>query len=319
MKYIGLDIGGTKCAATMGEVINGIWQVYEKYQFETAGNTPAQVLELFNGFIQKATNSYEIGGIGISCGGPLDSHKGIILSPPNLPGWDQIEIVRHFQTKWGIPTYLQNDANACAVAEWKYGAGKGCENMVFLTFGTGLGAGIIANSRLYCGSTDMAGELGHIRLLRRGPVGYGKAGSFEGFCSGSGIAQMGVAAVQSARQKGKIPLLYTAAEGDFRNITAKLIGDLADEGDPLCLQIYRKCGRMLGMGLSIVMDILNPEVIVIGGVYMRSEHLLRESAMKVIKREALVYSRKACRLLPAALGESIGDLAALSVACGIDS
>ena len=316
MKYIGLDIGGTKCATTLGEESGGGWRIEERNRFETAGKTPAQALDAFDRFIEKATVSHEVGGIGISCGGPLDSREGVILSPPNLPGWDAVRIVEHLQSTWGIATRLQNDANACAVAEWKYGAGKGCENMVFLTFGTGLGAGIIANGKLVCGANDMAGELGHIRLRRHGPVGYGKVGSFEGFCSGGGIAQLGAAAVEAALKKGQTPRLLAEADGDVRKLTAKLIGDLADEGDRLSIQVYEKCGRMLGEGLSIVIDLLNPERIVMGGVYMRSEHLLRGPAMRIIEREALSYGRTVCRLCAAGLGEQLGDVAALSVATG---
>ena len=113
------------------------------------------------------------------------------MSPPNLPGWDNIDIVKQIKTHFGVPVHLQNDANACALAEWKFGAGRGTKNMVFLTFGTGLGAGLILDGKLYSGTNDNAAELGHIRLDRFGPVGFGKTGSFEGFCSGGGIAQLG--------------------------------------------------------------------------------------------------------------------------------
>ena len=130
----------------------------------------------------------DISAIGISCGGPLNSKKGVILSPPNLPGWDNIEIVNIIKDRLDVPAKLQNDANACALAEWKYGAGRGSNNMIFLTFGTGFGAGLILDGRLYNGVNCMSGEIGHVRLTEYGPVGYGKAGSCEGYCSGGGIA-----------------------------------------------------------------------------------------------------------------------------------
>ena len=316
MNYIGIDIGGTKCVAILGEESGGTWKIKEKIMFNTAGKTPANVLTKFDSFIKKITSEYKIEGIGISCGGPLDSKNGVILSPPNLPGWDEVRITEHFQSQWGIKTFLQNDANACALAEWKYGAGKDCKDMVFLTFGTGLGAGIIANGRLICGASNMAGEVGHIRLRKTGPVGYGKHGSFEGFCSGGGIAQLGVAAINAELKNGRSPKLLSVVNGDTKQITAKLIGNLADGGDDLCLRIYEKCGTMLGEGLSIIIDLLNPEAIVLGSIYMRSEHLLRAAAMRVIEKEALSYSRKACELRPAELGERLGDIAALSVATG---
>lgn len=119
--------------------------------------------------------------VGISCGGPLNSTAGIIEGPPNLPGWNNVKIADILTSHYGVFASLQNDANACAVAEWKFGAGKGAQNMIFLTFGTGLGAGLILNGRLYSGTNDNAGEIGHIRLEEFGPSGYGKSGSFEGF------------------------------------------------------------------------------------------------------------------------------------------
>ena len=128
--------------------------------------------------------------IGITCGGPLDSKKGLIMSPPNLPKWDKIPITKIIEDNFNVPVFLQNDANACALAEWRFGAGKGTNNMIFLTFGTGLGAGLILDGRLYAGTNNLAGEIGHIRLAKDGPLGYDKKGSFEGFCSGAGIARL---------------------------------------------------------------------------------------------------------------------------------
>ena len=199
MSYIiGFDVGGTKCAVTLGKT-NGTNApaILDKLQFPTESDKPYRVLERFmtelDAMLKKAKLGYiDIVGIGISCGGPLSSEKGVIMCPPNLPKWDNIEICDYFCSKTGIPCHLQNDANASAVAEWKYGAGKGLKNMVFLTFGTGLGAGLILDGKLYRGTNDNAGEIGHVRLEQSGPVGYGKAGSCEGFCSGGGIAQMGV-------------------------------------------------------------------------------------------------------------------------------
>ena len=145
----------------------------------------------------------DISAAGISCGSPMDSKKGLILSPPNLPGWDEIQIVKIIETRFGIKTKLQNDANACAIAEWRFGAAKGYENAVFLTFGTGMGAGMILNGRIYEGTNGMAGEVGHTRLSGFGPVGYGKSGSFEGFCSGGGIAQLAKTKVTEKLQMGE--------------------------------------------------------------------------------------------------------------------
>ena len=189
--YIGLDIGGTKCAQTIGKIsANDELKILKRVEFPTAGQKPEVILDKFSGFIENTLKDYKISGIGISCGGPLDSKRGVIMSPPSLPLWDNIKVVEYFESKFGIKTNLQNDANACAVAEWKFGAGRGAENMVFLTFGTGFGAGLILGGKLYGGTTDNAGEIGHIRLTERGPEGYRKKGSCEGYCSGSGMARL---------------------------------------------------------------------------------------------------------------------------------
>lgn len=320
MYYIGIDIGGTKCALSLGRESDGLKpDILDKTVFSTAGKTPNDVLDMFLYEAEKTLHACglsfsDVGGLGISCGGPLDASRGIIMSPPNLPGWDNIHITEFFEKHTAIKSKLQNDANACAAAEWLFGAGKGFSNVVFLTFGTGLGAGLILDGRLYSGTCDMAGEVGHVRLAPRGPIGYGKLGSAEGFCSGGGIARMGQHAVKEALRHGEYPRLLEIA-GTMENITAKLMAELAEtEHDELCLRIYRECGKKLGMLLSIIVDILNPERIILGGVFMRSASLIAPSMEKVMKEECLPLSEKACKVVPACLGENIGDYAALSLA-----
>ncbi len=304
MKITGIDIGGTKCAVVSG---NEKGEISEKVKFATTDRD-----DTLRNIIEAVADLGECDAIGISCGGPLDSVNGIIKSPPNLPGWDNVEIVKMLRDKFSVPVFLKNDADACALAEWKYGAGKGTKNMIFLTFGTGLGAGLILGGRLYSGACDMAGEVGHIRLSDFGPVGYGKAGSFEGFCSGGGIAQLGQTVAKENSQMGH-PVGF--AEGE---ITAKTIAEAAKNGDENALSVYRQCGAMLGKGLSILIDILNPEMIVLGSIFQRSEELLRDEMTKIIEKETLTLSRNACRIVPALLGESLGDVAALCVAvCGL--
>lgn len=185
--------------------------------------------------------------------------------------------------------------------------------MAFLTFGTGLGAGLILNGRLYAGASDLAGEAGHIRLERFGPVGYGKAGSFEGFCSGGGIAQLAVSLLREEWQAGRRPSLCPAPEAAGA-VTARSVADAARRGDPLALRVMGLCGEQLGRGLSILIDLLNPECIVIGSIFARCRDLLWPAAERVIEAETLPAARRACRVLPAALSESVGDLAALTVA-----
>ncbi|MBT3274864.1 MAG: ROK family protein [Spirochaetales bacterium] len=309
-EYIGVDIGGTKCAVVAG---NADGSITSKDKFAT-GIGPVPTLDRIQSAIGAILESEHPKAIGISCGGPLDSSLGIIKSPPNLPGWDNIGIKDVLESAFGLPVFLQNDANACALAEYRFGAGKGTRNMVFLTFGTGLGSGIILDGRLYEGTNGMAGEVGHIRLADDGPVGYGKEGSFEGFCSGGGIAQLAKDIVRK-RLAQDDPVSFLPDSG-VNSITARIVGQAAEAGDKLAQSILGLSGRWLGKGLSIIIDILNPEVIVIGSVFARSRKFLQPPAEEVIRAEALSPAAAVCRIEPAGLGEKIGDIAALSV--GID-
>lgn len=320
MKYIiGVDIGGTKCAVTLGSYVNEDINLIDKVQFPTETrlgveytlDTIIKAIETILG--KNNRRKEEVSNIGVSCGGPLDSKRGIIMSPPNLIGWDDIHIVEIFENRLGIKTKLQNDANACGLAEWKFGAAKGYSNAVFLTFGTGMGSGLILDNKLYSGTNDMAGEVGHMRLSDNGPVGYGKAGSFEGFCSGGGIAQLARTKVLEKLQMGE-KVSFCENLDKLEELNAKIVGDAAEAGDELALEIYRICGTYLGKGLSILIDVLNPEVIVIGSIFARSGEIIWPAAKEVIDRECLSHARRVCKVVPAALGEKIGDYAALAVA-----
>ena len=317
-KFIGIDIGGTKCAATLGESEAENIKIAAKERFETPARNPQETIKkLFEAtdaiLKEKNLSAADIAAFGISCGGPLDSKRGIIQNPPNLPAWDNIKICDAFSERYGVPCGLQNDANACALAEWKFGAGRGFDDIAFLTFGTGLGAGLILDGRLYCGANDNAGEIGHIRLGKFGPVGYGKRGSFEGFCSGAGIAKIAKDKVLEQLQMGRHPTLCPDAD-KLDSLNAKIVADAADAGDKLALEIYAESGRMLGFGLSVIIDILNPQRIIIGGIFTRSRNLLWRHAVEVLEREALPSALSACEVVSAELGEFIGDYAALSVA-----
>jgi len=251
--------------------------------------------------------------IGISCGGPLDSKKGIIYSPPNLPGWDNVPVKDIFTKKYGVPVGIQNDANACALAEWLMGAGKGTQNMIFLTFGTGMGGGLILNGKLYTGTNDLGGEAGHIRLAEDGPVGFGKAGSFEGFCSGGGIARLAKNIVTDKLQKGiEVPFCPDLSKAG--GLTAKKVAEAAKKGDPTANEIIKISSEYLGRGLAILIDIINPECIVIGSIYSRNESLFKPHMERILRLEAIPSALDVCRIKPAMLGESIGDYAALCVA-----
>ena len=311
MKYcIGFDIGGTKCAVSLGEIDGGEIRVIYREETPTTSN-PQETLATLAPFVKAWTKEKEVTAAGISCGGPLDSKKGVIVCPPNLSeGWYGFPIVEYVKAEFNLSAKLQNDANACAVAEWKFGAGQGTQNMVFFTFGTGLGAGLILGGKLYAGTNDNAGEAGHIRLAKKGPIGYGKHGSFEGFCSGGGITRL---AQEMALRCKELPACITQM-GGLDKVTTKQLAQAARAGDKFAKRVFAKSGEMLGKGLSVIVDVINPEKIVIGGVFMRSSDLLLPSMNKVLRAEALGESLSVCEIVPAKLSENIGDIAALAIA-----
>ncbi len=305
-EYIGVDIGGTKISVVKGD--DG-GEIRSKVKFLN-DRSPNEIMERILVEVEKLLPAT---AVGVSCGGPLDDKRGIILSPPNLPGWDNVPVVRLLEERTHIPAFLQNDANACALAEWKLGAGRGSENMIFLTFGTGMGAGLILGGRLYGGACGNAGEAGHIRLENDGPKGYGKAGSFEGFVSGGGIACAARKAAQELLEGGK-DCAFCSGLDSVNLITAESVAQAARRGDRCALDLYRNCGRMLGRGISMLIDLLNPECVVVGSIYARARDLLDVSMREELEKETLSDSLAACKILPAMLGESLGDVAALMVA-----
>ncbi|MFA5814438.1 MAG: ROK family protein [Bacteroidales bacterium] len=312
--YLGLDIGGTKCSVVVGDAS---FSIKRKIVFDTRTERGYQViLSEFQKHIKSLLadySGYNLKRIGISCGGPLDSKKGIIYSPPNLPGWDNVPITKIFSDEFGVETVIQNDANACALAEWLMGAGKGTSNMIFLTFGTGMGSGLILNGKLYSGTNDLGGEVGHIRLEKTGPIGFGKAGSFEGFCSGGGIAQLAKSIV-SERLKNNRSVGFCPSLEMIIEIDTKMVALAAQAGDLVANEIIGISAEYLGQGLAILIDILNPECIVIGSIYARNEMLFKPLVDRVLQREAIPSALEVCRIKPAELGDSIGDYAALCVA-----
>ncbi len=305
---LGFDIGGTKTALCVGAPDG---QVVARRQFGTGPPEPTmqQAVQIARELIDEANYRWEqLAAAGISCGGPLNSDEGVVLSPPNLPGWDDVPVVQIIREATGLPTRLENDANAGALAEWRFGAGRGYRSLIFLTAGTGMGAGLILDGRLYRGRQDLAGEVGHIRLADDGPVGYGKAGSFEGFCSGGGIAELARSVLAEPHPPSALDRVAPDA------LTTRDVAQAADESDPLACQIIETSGRMLGQGLAILIDCLNPELIIVGSLGLRLGSRWLDPAMAVVRAEALMPAWQGCRVVPAGLGESIGDLAALAVA-----
>ena len=300
--FIGFDIGGTKCAVSLGKWLNQEIEILGREEVSTKDN-PCDTFDDLAPFVVEWTKKYEVKSAGISCGGPLDSDKGVIISTPNLCSkWYGFEIVKYIKSRFNLNAKLENDANACAVAEWKFGAGKGAKNVVFMTFGTGLGAGLILDGKLYSGTNGNAGEIGHVRLANDGPIGYNKNGSAEGFCSGNGIRRL---AQIRASEKG------ICLDED---ITTKIIFEKARGGDEFYLSVIRESAEKFASVISILIDLFNPEIIVAGGVFMRNYDLFISILTPIVERESLTDSYSVCKILPAKIGENIGDYAALAIA-----
>ena len=308
MYFAGIDIGGTKCAALIARADSEKVEILRRREIPTVGQWHEILGSLVFALKQEAKEmglkENAFARIGIACGGPLDTKRGEVLSPPNLPGWENVPIRKYFEDEFGVSARLMNDADACAVAEWRYGAGRGTEHMAFLTFGTGMGAGLILNGKLYEGASSCAGEIGHIRLNADGPVGYGKRGSFEGYCSGGGIARLARSVMEEKMQAGKNILFPN-------DISAKTLADAARRGDEDALQIFRESGRMLGTGLAVLIDVLNPQKIILGGVFMRAHGLMESEMYEVLKRECLSRPLECVKIEPSLLGERIGDYGAI--------
>lgn len=316
---LGIDIGGTKCAVIYGTLEKDTLQIVEKIKFPTTdvSNTLEQIYKKIALIMQKhLLTPNNTSAIGISCGGPLNTKDGIIMSPPNLPGWDNIQIVKHLMDKFKVNTAIENDANACALAEWKFGAGKGYNNIIFITLGTGLGAGLIINGKLYTGANGNAGEIGHIRLSDFGPIGYGKSGSFEGFCSGNGIAQLARTMITEKLQMGE-KVSFCKSFEELPTITTQMVAEAASVGNELAINVFAISGMYLGRGLSTLIDILNPEIIILGSIFVRSGNLLEPYMNEAINTEALGFAKSVCKVVPAQLDEHLGDYAALSVAANL--
>jgi len=317
--WVGVDIGGTKTAIVVSIAPP---EMLARIEFPTRpADGPAdavrQIKESIHRLIdQFALQAGRLAGIGVSCGGPLNQSTGVIQAPPNLATWVDVPIVSILEKEFATPCRLENDANAGAVAEHRFGAGKGASDIVFLTMGTGLGAGIISDGRLLKGASGQAGEIGHVRLTASGPVGYNKAGSVEGWASGGGVAQVAAREVAAAIGNGQRTALARILEINGV-VTAKDVTEAAQQGDELAQHIIHDTGNRLGEAIAILVNLFNPERVVVGGLAMRMGEMLLAPARETVLREALPESARICKIVPAALGEKIGDVAAISVAMGI--
>ena len=303
---IGIDVGGTKTAVVEG---TRQAQIMQRYEMPTEARRPfdatfPQVVSLVERALEEAMRAgHVVGAISVSVGGPLRIREGVLIDPPHLPGWHGVRLKDRLEEHFpGYPICIEHDGNAGALAEFRFGIGRrrrDLRHLIFLTFGTGLGAGLIINGQVLHGASDTAGEVGHWRLARDGPIGFGKAGSWEGFASGAGLVHL-------ARE------LFPARWTSETPISDLVDAMLANDEDALA--VAREVGTWMGRGMALLIDALNPQVIVLGSLAVALGERVLGSARQALAEEALPQAVAACEIVPSVLGKRIGDVAALMAA-----
>lgn len=295
---LGFDIGGTHTTVVMGSERLGIVDRVSFYSQPRRGFEMMWRDIVHHGHLL-VTKYGQPAHIGVSIGGPMDFSTGTILSPPNLPGWDNIPLRQMLEDEFKTPAFVEHDAKAGALAEWLFGAARGLSDVIFLTFGTGLGAGLILDGRLYRGASDSAGFVGHWRIAEDGPFIWGKAGSWEGYSSGVGLAA----------------LAHHLFPNRFPNDTSGAdVIQKARGGNAEALQIVETSAEALGRGIALLIDLLNPQMIVLGSLAVRAGDLFLPIVERVVAKEASPEGLRICQIVPAALGKQIGEMAALCAA-----
>ena len=310
-KRIGIDVGGTNVKIALvvdnGKIIysNSV-PTYAKMGYEYTVNNIKQAIK----DLMKETNTTpsDIEGIGFDFPGQVDCKTGVVKLAPNIPGWVNVPIAQMIEDEFHIPTRIDNDVRCAALGELKFGAGRGCENFICITVGTGIGSGIVINGKVVRGATNAAGELGHIKLqMNGGPIcGCGDTGCLEAFASGPAI----VAMAQEYIKGGKSTKFREMAAVEGGEITPYMVAKAAEEGDPVAKRIFEIVGEYIGIGLTSVINLLNPERVIIGGGVAESGELLLGPIRKTIKERAMVVAGNAVEIVPAQLGNSAGVIGA---------
>ncbi len=315
MNLLGLDIGGTKTSVCIGN---------EKGDIRLSRRMPTQspdgpaicigrILDLARALLSEAgLTPAQIDAIGISSPGPVSVKKNLMLEPPNMKGWVNVPLVRMVGEAFGRPTFMNNDANACALAEYLFGSCRGTANLVYLTMSTGLGGGFIADGRIVQGATDLAGEVGHHVLDIHGPpCPCGQRGCWEIYCGGMNVANR--LRERIVRERIRTAILDRAG-GDPAKIDFKAFTEAVRLQDPFALEAWEEYIERLAQGIGTVIQFMNPDAIVMGTIAIHAGDLLLEPVRQRLPKYAWPYGREACRIVPSALGTRIGDLSALAVA-----
>ena len=247
-------------------------------------------------------------GVGIGAPGPLDREKGVVIIAPNL-GWRDYPLRDRVQNAIGLPATLDNDANCATVGEWWRGAAQGARHVIGLTIGTGIGGGILIDGKLYHGASDVAGEIGHATIDSTGRrCKCGNYGCLEAYASGPAIAERAREALWEDAQSVMLDL----CEGDASRITAQTVYDAAQRGDEIAREVVRDTARFLGTGIANLLNIINPDVVVIAGGVTRAGEALFEPLRNEVKKRAFRPAVQACRIVPGALPGSAGVVGAVA-------
>ncbi len=305
---IGIDVGGTNVKIALvdnkGKIIysNSIPTRAEMGYEYTINNMKESITELIK---ETKSDPKNIESIGFGFPGQIDYQKGIVRLAPNIPGWVNVPIAEIMEKEFGIPTRVDNDVRCAALGELNYGAGQGCDNLICITVGTGIGSGLVINGKLVRGASNAAGEIGHIKLdMNGGPLcGCGDRGCLEAFASGPSI----VALAEEYIKGGKSTKYRELANPD---ITPYIVSEAAKQGDPVAKRIFTIVGEYIGIGLASVVNLLNPEKIIIGGGVAAAGDLLLTPIKESLIKRAMPIAGSAVEIVPAQLGNSAGVIGA---------
>ena len=316
---VGIDIGGTKLATVVADSTGHIFSKVRKPTLAERG--PEYALQLLFDMVRETINlagleQKSISAIGVSCGGPLDTKTGVVYSPPNLPGWDALPLKAQLESEFEIPVTIENDANASALAEYRFGGGRGYNAVLYMTMSTGIGGGIVIDGQIYHGANDSAGEVGHQILLPDGPrCGCGKRGCLEALCSGPAIARRARTAIQEqlADKNTLATTLLNLADGRIEAVKSEHVLAAAETGDVLALQLVDETAYYMGWGIANLVNILNPDIVLLGTIAIAAGDLLLNPIRKTVSEFAMTRPAEAVKIAPAQLGEALGDLAAIAL------
>ena len=315
---VGIDIGGTKLATVVADKTGHILGKVRKPTHSEKG--PEYAIGLLFDMVREVVNQVgleqpSISAIGVSCGGPLDTKTGIVYSPPNLPGWDALPLKALLESEFQVPVIIENDANASALAEFRFGGGRGYSAVLYMTMSTGIGGGIVIDGQVYHGANDSAGEVGHQILLPNGPrCGCGKRGCLEALCSGPAIARRAQAAIQKQRKGGKSPTaLLALADERIEAIKSEHVLAAARTGDALALELVQETAYYMGWGIANLVNILNPDIVLLGTIAVAAGDLLLDPIRETVSKFAMTRPAEAVHIAPAQLGDALGDLAAVAL------